>query len=66
MTDTGLWTDTQAPADSFAKRHIGPDEAEIVAMLHAVGASDLEALTRETVPASIRTAAFTSSAIKAS
>ena len=54
MTHTGLWTDTQAPADSFANRHIGPDAAEIAAMLEAVGAADLETLTRETVPASIR------------
>ena len=54
MTQTGLWTDTLAPADSFARRHIGPDAAEIAAMLDAVGAADLETLTRETVPASIR------------
>ncbi len=54
MTETGLWTDTQAPADSFARRHIGPDEAEIAAMLEAVGAPDLDALTRQTVPDPIR------------
>ena len=54
MTETGPWIDTQAPADSFARRHIGPDEAEIAAMLEAVAAPDLDALTRQTVPASIR------------
>ncbi len=53
MTETGLWTDTQAPADSFARRHIGPDEAEIAAMLDAIDAPDLDTLTRQTVPASI-------------
>ncbi|MGI4746653.1 MAG: aminomethyl-transferring glycine dehydrogenase [Janthinobacterium lividum] len=51
---SSLWQDTRPSSDSFAKRHIGPDEAEIAAMLDAVGAADLETLTRETVPASIR------------
>ncbi len=54
MTEPGLWTDTQAPADSFARRHIGPDDAEVAAMLAAIDAPDLDALTRQTVPESIR------------
>jgi glycine dehydrogenase len=51
---SSLWQDARPPSDSFARRHIGPDESEIAAMLDAVGAADLETLTRETVPASIR------------
>ena len=38
----------------FARRHIGPSEAEITAMLAAVGAESLEALSARTVPAAIR------------
>ena len=40
--------------DSFVARHIAPSEADIAAMLHAVGASTLEALADEAVPAAIR------------
>ncbi len=54
MMQDALWTGTQAPGDSFAKRHIGPDQQETEAMLRAIGADDLETLTRQTVPASIR------------
>ncbi len=54
MTHDALWTGTQAPSESFAKRHIGPDQDEVAAMLGAIGAADLETLTRETVPDSIR------------
>ncbi len=43
-----------APADSFARRHIGPRDADIEAMLAAVGAPSLEALMAETVPEDIR------------
>ncbi len=38
----------------FIRRHIGPSEAEIAAMLAAVGAADMEDLIRRTVPAGIR------------
>ena len=38
----------------FARRHIGPDAAEIAAMLRVVGAPSLEAMTARTVPAAIR------------
>ena len=41
-------------ADSFVSRHIGPSEAEIAAMLHAVGAATLEDLAAKTVPPAIR------------
>ena len=42
-------------ADGFVSRHIGPSEAEIAAMLHAVGAATLDELAAKTVPAAIRT-----------
>lgn len=37
----------------FARRHIGPNDAEIAAMLKVVGAESLEALAAKTVPAAI-------------
>ncbi len=42
------------PTDTFARRHLGPDEAEIAAMLQALGIADLDALVDRTVPPSIR------------
>ena len=39
--------------DSFARRHIGPDEQEERAMLEAIGMSSLDELVRKTVPPSI-------------
>ncbi len=41
------------PHERFAARHIGPDEAEIAAMLQTLGLSSLDELIKETVPASI-------------
>ncbi|WP_376099951.1 aminomethyl-transferring glycine dehydrogenase [Roseomonas sp. CCTCC AB2023176] len=41
-------------ADSFVARHIGPNEAQVAAMLRAVGASSLSELADRTVPAAIR------------
>lgn len=40
--------------DGFVRRHIGPSETEIAAMLHAVGAATLDDVAGKTVPASIR------------
>ncbi|HEY3325838.1 MAG TPA: aminomethyl-transferring glycine dehydrogenase [Novimethylophilus sp.] len=40
--------------DEFISRHIGPDDAEISAMLAAIGADSLEQLIDQTVPAAIR------------
>jgi glycine dehydrogenase len=40
--------------DAFIARHIGPDDAEIAAMLKVVGQPSLEALLDAIVPASIR------------
>jgi glycine dehydrogenase len=42
------------PSDTFARRHIGPDDAEIEAMLARVGCESLDALADEAVPAEIR------------
>jgi len=39
--------------DAFARRHIGPSEAEIAAMLEVVGAASLDELVAKTVPAPI-------------
>jgi glycine dehydrogenase len=41
-------------SDSFAKRHIGPNEGEIAEMLHVVGFENLDALIDATVPKNIR------------
>ena len=41
-------------ADEFAARHIGPDAAQIAAMLSVVGAASLDDLIAQTVPESIR------------
>jgi glycine dehydrogenase len=40
--------------DSFVRRHIGPSETELAAMLHAIGAVTLDDVAGQTVPASIR------------
>ncbi|MDX1578164.1 MAG: aminomethyl-transferring glycine dehydrogenase, partial [Gemmatimonadota bacterium] len=42
------------PAAAFARRHIGPTDAEIEAMLEGIGAASLAELVEETIPASIR------------
>lgn len=39
--------------DEFLQRHIGPDQQELQAMLDSVGASSLDELIEQTVPASI-------------
>ena len=47
-------SDTLAPSDTFARRHIAPSEHEITEMLHALGYETLEELASATVPAAIR------------
>ncbi len=42
------------PTDTFVRRHLGPDEAEVRQMLDAVGADSLDQLVGETVPEAIR------------
>jgi glycine dehydrogenase len=44
------------PADDFVRRHIGPDEAQIRAMLEAVGAASLKDLIEKATPRAIRSA----------
>jgi glycine dehydrogenase len=41
-------------ADGFVRRHIGPSESEVVAMLRVVGAATLDDLAARAVPPSIR------------
>lgn len=48
--------DQYDPDDFGNRRHIGPTEGEIAAMLQVVGASSLEALIDETLPPEIRQA----------
>lgn len=40
--------------DGFVHRHIGPDEADVARMLETIGATSLDALIAETIPATIR------------
>ena len=52
-------TETTPPSvldssDTFVHRHIGPDDAEVSAMLAALGVPSLDALGDEIVPAAIR------------
>jgi glycine dehydrogenase len=43
-----------APASTFARRHIGPSPGDVAAMLDTVGAKTLGELMGETLPSSIR------------
>jgi glycine dehydrogenase len=43
-----------APVDTFPRRHLGPGEADVAAMLAVVGAGSLEDLVAQTIPRSIR------------
>ena len=47
-------TELEEP-DGFVRRHIGPSEAELTAMLRVVGAATLDDLAARAVPATIRT-----------
>jgi len=46
--------DILAPSDTFARRHISPNEAEIAQMLAALGYQSLDELATAVVPAAIR------------
>ena len=46
--------DPLAPVDTFPRRHIGPDPAEVREMLAVIGCDSLETLVDQTVPAAIR------------
>ncbi|HQT77124.1 MAG TPA: aminomethyl-transferring glycine dehydrogenase, partial [Rhodopila sp.] len=41
-------------ADGFVRRHIGPSESDLAAMLRAVGAATLDDVAAKTVPSAIR------------
>jgi glycine dehydrogenase len=45
--------DVLAPSDTFARRHIGPSEADVAAMLAALAVDSLDALMAQTVPSNI-------------
>src|ERR1700716_2521529 len=45
---------TDEPATTFARRHIGPSPRDISAMLETVGAASLDTLMAQTLPSSIR------------
>ncbi|KGN38640.1 aminomethyl-transferring glycine dehydrogenase [Knoellia subterranea] len=51
MTQT---TVTTSDLPAFAGRHIGPDEAEVSAMLETIGLGSLDELTQTAVPSAIR------------
>ncbi len=48
-----IWAETRPRSTEFASRHIGPSDAEIEAMLSAVEADSLDALTAQAIPAAI-------------
>ncbi|WP_088330416.1 aminomethyl-transferring glycine dehydrogenase [Lacimicrobium sp. SS2-24] len=54
MSDSTLSLSQLEQKQDFVRRHIGPGQAEIAAMLETVGADSLEALIEQTVPAGIR------------
>lgn len=53
MSQTPATKDLLQPNDTFARRHIGPNDQDIQAMLDVVGYSSLDALVRATVPEAI-------------
>ena len=42
------------PSDTFVRRHLGPTDAEVDAMLQSLGVESLDALMDQTIPSSIR------------
>ena len=48
------WEELVRPTDSFARRHLGPQGADIAAMLAAIGVGSLDELIDQTVPENIR------------
>ncbi|MEO7730090.1 MAG: aminomethyl-transferring glycine dehydrogenase [Kofleriaceae bacterium] len=51
-----MQSDILAPSDTFARRHISPNEGEIAQMLAALGYQSLDELATAVVPAAIRLA----------
>ena len=54
MTEPRLSLRELERSDDFARRHIGPDDAQISAMLEAVGAASLDDLIAQATPKAIR------------
>ncbi|MBN7818479.1 aminomethyl-transferring glycine dehydrogenase [Bowmanella yangjiangensis] len=54
MSDTNLSLSQLEQKQDFVRRHIGPGQAETAAMLDVVGATSLDDLIEQTVPAAIR------------
>ena len=52
---TGSTDALLAPTDTFARRHLGPSDADVAEMLAELGYDSLDALIDATVPAAIRT-----------
>jgi len=46
--------DVFAPLDTFQRRHVGPDDAEITRMLISLGYKSLDELIHDTIPQQIR------------
>ncbi|MDA1267451.1 MAG: aminomethyl-transferring glycine dehydrogenase, partial [Planctomycetota bacterium] len=42
------------PTDTFVRRHVGPTDADVAAMLDRIGVPSLDALVDETIPSAIR------------
>ncbi|MBJ95373.1 MAG: glycine dehydrogenase (aminomethyl-transferring) [Rickettsiales bacterium] len=42
------------PSDTFIRRHIGPSDAEITAMLESLNCTSMDELSSETIPSAIR------------
>lgn len=55
-TPAGTPVEALAPTDTFIRRHIGPSDADALAMLAEIGASSMDALIASAVPESIRLA----------
>lgn len=49
-----LTTGSFAPHDTFIRRHIGPTDEDVEAMLKTIGAESIEDLVAKTIPDSIR------------
>ena len=57
MQHDDIWAGTRPSSQEFARRHIGPSDGEIAAMLAAIGADSLDALSDEAIPAAIQASA---------
>ena len=54
QTEKPATTSSLAPLDTFPRRHLGSNPSDVAQMLKTIGASSLEELSTQTVPAAIR------------